>query len=102
MSDLTLIRALKPGLPGQVRELYRLRGEYVLVSTVDLGAGLSPEALEFAKLASIIVGIAYEGEETMAFAADENGETASLTPIEVARGEGSRAIVLANLQADRR
>jgi precorrin-6B methylase 2 len=102
MSDLTLIRVLPSRLPGQVRELYRLQGEYVVISTVDLGAGLSPEALEFARLASIIVGIACEGEETMAFACDENGESLCLTPIEIARGEGSRAIVLARLQADRR
>jgi peptide subunit release factor 1 (eRF1) len=85
---LELVRAFEAIGPGQIRELYRRGDRYFVVSTVELTAAIAPAfGLEYAD----------QGEETMAFHADADGNVTDWAEVAVARGAGSRQRVLEEL-----
>jgi hypothetical protein len=86
---LELVREMKPWKAGQELALYRQGSEYMVVSTVNLSQ-------------AFLGGYATAGEETMAFAADEQGEVTDWGELACANGEGSRADVIEQLASGHR
>lgn len=105
MTTLELVRDLPDDWGRGRATLYKRGDEYIVVSTVIVGAGVdNPASLALISLgntASRMMGdLAGEfgTEETMAFRADENGEVETWGSIAVAVGNGSREAVLAELE----
>lgn len=92
---MELIGEVNPDHKG-FQELFRDGDKFVIVSTVgDIAKSFaSPSDKAIGNIANLIGGYATNGEETMAFPANESGEVTDWGEIAVATGEGSRQKVL--------
>ena len=100
--NLELVRAIDGTRRGQLVELWRYGDEHLLISTVDL----TEQQQDFNEwdhlsmnMGAAFGGYATNGEETMAFPCDENGEAEELSEIAGALGDGSRQRVIDHLRA---
>jgi hypothetical protein len=79
------------------QELFKRGDAYIVVSTVDDVAVSDPAGRAIQQLAGALGGYATDGEETMAFLADEDGNITDWAEIAVSVGPGSRQDVLDDL-----
>jgi hypothetical protein len=96
-NSLELVRAMEPWKADQTLELYRWKGDYIVISTVNLAAVRDPASRAIVGIAGILGGYATDGEETMAFPADESGEVMDWGELACATGPGSRDDVIEQL-----
>jgi len=89
--------------PGQIKELYKWKNKFIVVSTVSLNTDdlAVKDFLETTEMITAMIGprtYASSGEETMAFNSDDNGKVTSWTEIAVSNGYDSRNNVLRQLE----
>jgi hypothetical protein len=97
MAEVALVRELQ-GWKG-FAELYTVDGDPVVVSTVSVGVSVDPMGRAPIGLVGALADYATSGEETMAFAADADGEVTDWGELAAATGNGSRDVVLEDLRA---